>query len=189
MEKDVSSVDAIDDLTSRLSISSLAMRVEASYSSSDTSGAANDSQATATKINSSGGGDNGDACSTVTSSSSSPSQKNTPTQRTSKCVRSAVGKNVSAKPVGRKRPLLGCEEPVVSATMAGKERKEMIEVELSKKAKLAEEVKKIPDASVRCKSPTGALVRSKRGAVHREQDQQLLTQQPAMKRPRANSGL
>lgn len=190
-EKGLSAVDAIDDLTSKLDISSLVMKVEAESSSFDGGSGfssvgdkySDETLASPLKELSTKGGESGGGCSIASRSNSSPPK--TTSQRTMKCVRSTPVRNVSPKAPGRKRSLSGCEDSMADTTRSGKERKN--EVDLSSEAKLADKENDLSDSAARCKSPTATMIRTKRGSVHRGEDQQLLAQQPALKRTRADS--
>mmetsp|Transcript_2050 Transcript_2050/g.5403 ORF Transcript_2050/g.5403 Transcript_2050/m.5403 type:complete len:317 (-) Transcript_2050:362-1312(-) len=190
VEKGLSAVEAIDDLTSKLRISSLVMKVEATSCSPDKSGhcsgTADRGEGTLevqTKHVSAETGENGGGMHSVASRSM------TSAQRTAKCTKSTFGRSIVSKAAVRKRPLPGCDDNLSNSTIVDKELQAADELEMGKKAKLSEKQETLPDASIRCKSPTGSTVRTKRGAMHRGEEQQLFAQQPALKRPRADSEL
>jgi len=197
-EQGLSEVEAIDNLTSQLSLSSLARKVSSantlpSIGSTFSVGAGPCCSATLQTPNKSSaeGSDSGSA-GVVCELRSSSTPKKLSLQAAPWTPNSAKlasnTKASSTKPTVRKRSILDCEEPVKNTTVSKKDGNDIVELELSKKAQIAGEVSKSTDLSIRAKTPGAAIVRNKRSASQCVEEQQLHNPQPP-KRPRADSEL
>jgi len=197
LERSLSAVDAIDDLTSKLSLSNIVGKVDSPISVLERVGAEPN-----VALLTNGAPVPAKSASKQTEGSASPAQtlrmtlttpKKSYSSRTSqKGMRPKSSSRISTvKGSNRKRPLAVCDENVVTPPVASITKKNAVKVELNDKAKgqIVEEKVISNEQSLRNKVPTPSKVRSKRAASLRGEEAQILTQQPILKRARVESEL